>query len=69
MIGWGVLEGVPYWICVNSWNETWGLNGSFLIMRGQNTCGIEDNVVAGLPDLLSLPKNKPKQMVEEINIQ
>jgi len=24
MIGWGVEDGLDYWLCVNSWNETWG---------------------------------------------
>ena len=24
IIGWGVEDGVKFWICVNSWNEDWG---------------------------------------------
>lgn len=47
MIGWGVEDGTPYWLCVNSWNESWGENGTFKILRGSNECGIEDSVVAG----------------------
>ena len=27
MIGWGVENGTPYWLVVNSWNSDWGDNG------------------------------------------
>jgi cathepsin B len=47
MIGWGVENGTPYWLCVNSWNNTWGEQGLFKILRGSNECGIEGSVVAG----------------------
>jgi cathepsin B len=47
MIGWGVDNGTPYWICVNSWNDSWGEKGTFRILRGSNECGIEGSVVAG----------------------
>jgi cathepsin B len=49
MLGWGTANGTPYWIIANSWNEDWGDNGYFLIKRGGNECGIEGQVVAGLP--------------------
>ena len=49
MIGWGVENGTPYWIIMNSWNEGWGDNGQFKIRRGNNECGIESQGVAGLP--------------------
>jgi len=49
MIGYGVENGTPYWLVVNSWNTDWGDNGTFKILRGKNECGIEDGVVAGLP--------------------
>ena len=51
MIGWGVEDGVKYWLCVNSWNDEWGENGLFRILRGSNECGIERSVNAGLPKL------------------
>ena len=46
--GWGTTaDGVDYWLVANSWNNYWGLNGSFMIVRGSNECGIEDDLVAG----------------------
>lgn len=49
LVGWGVLDGVPYWKIANSWNDDWGDNGYILIKRGNNECGIEESGVAGIP--------------------
>ncbi|VDM84513.1 unnamed protein product [Strongylus vulgaris] len=51
IIGWGVENGVKYWLISNSWNTDWGENGLFRILRGSNECDIEKFVVAGLPKL------------------
>ena len=51
IIGWGVEDGVKYWLCVNSWNESWGDKGLFKILRGEDECGIEGEIVAGTPKL------------------
>jgi cathepsin B len=51
LIGWGVENGTKYWLCVNSWNNGWGDNGTFKILRGESHCGIEDEIVAGIPKL------------------
>jgi hypothetical protein len=51
MLGWGVENGTPYWLLANSWNSDWGDGGYFKILRGSDECGIEDDVVAGLPKL------------------
>lgn len=48
IIGWGVEKDTPYWLCANSWGTEWGDNGFFKIIRGNNECEIENNVVAGL---------------------
>uniref|UniRef100_A0A674GI05 Cathepsin B n=1 Tax=Taeniopygia guttata TaxID=59729 RepID=A0A674GI05_TAEGU len=49
ILGWGVENGTPYWLVANSWNTDWGENGFFKILRGEDHCGIESEVVAGIP--------------------
>lgn len=46
-IGWGTENGEDYWLCVNSWNNTWGDKGTFKIKMG--ACGINRQMHAGLP--------------------
>eukprot|EP00698_Gefionella_okellyi_P020760 TRINITY_DN656_c0_g1_i2.p1 TRINITY_DN656_c0_g1~~TRINITY_DN656_c0_g1_i2.p1 ORF type:complete len:613 (+),score=84.62 TRINITY_DN656_c0_g1_i2:180-1841(+) len=54
IVGWGESNGTPYWMIANSWGTGWGLDGYFMILRGQDECGIEDNVVFGTPNTSSL---------------
>ncbi|XP_028997359.1 cathepsin B-like [Betta splendens] len=49
ILGWGVESGTPYWLAANSWNNDWGDRGFFKIKRGNDECGIESEVVAGIP--------------------
>ena len=61
IVGWDIIDGVKCWIIANSWGATvtdfsvdanlvdYGDNGYFLFPRGSNSCGIESNVVAGIP--------------------
>nr|ATU82857.1 secreted C13 protease-like protein [Pristhesancus plagipennis] len=49
ILGWGIENNTPYWLVANSWSNDWGDNGFFKILRGVNHCGIEDNILAGLP--------------------
>jgi hypothetical protein len=53
IVGWGfdTPDNVPYWMVRNSWGVEWGDSGYFKIYRGNNECGIEENVVVGVPDL------------------
>lgn len=49
ILGWGVEGGKKYWLVANSWNSDWGDKGLFKILRGSDECGIESQVVAGIP--------------------
>ena len=53
VVGWGVdpESGLKYWNVANSWNPSWGDKGFFKIRRGNNECGFEADINAGIPKL------------------
>ncbi|VDN24856.1 unnamed protein product [Dibothriocephalus latus] len=49
LLGWGVENDTPYWLAANSWNTDWGDKGYFKILRGNNECGIENDIIGVTP--------------------
>ncbi len=38
--GWGIYNKTKYWNVMNSWGPTWGEEGNFRIVKGENNLGI-----------------------------
>lgn len=49
VIGFGVENGLNYWLCANSWGTSWGMTGFFKIKQGDS--GINQQVYGCTPNL------------------
>lgn len=49
--GWGEENGIKFWWIRNSWGPEWGIGGYFRMVRGENHCKLEENVITGIPNL------------------
>ena len=56
IVGWGEEDGanLKYWIVANNWGQSWGEDGFFRIIRGENQSNIERYVIGAKPSQKSL---------------
>ena len=61
IIGWETDKstGIPVWIVRNSYGDQWGMNGDFLVRRGQDGWGLESEISSFAVDRVSTSSAKP----------
>ena len=54
IVGWQVekTSGMPVWIARNSYGDSWGMKGDFLVKRGTDDFGIESELSGYSVELL-----------------
>lgn len=65
IVGWGTLNGAPYWRIENSWSKGWGSQGFFNLARGQNMLGIEGMAFALRTGLSGTPRYSAETKVSK----
>jgi len=55
LIGRRESRGVPNWLAQNSYGPAWGVNGTFMIVRGSNHAGHEGYATVATPKLAGTP--------------
>ena len=55
IVGWGrdKESDTAYWIVRNSYGPNWGMNGDFMVKRGNNDFGMEVEQIAFIPSMCS----------------